>query len=140
MEIEIGVTTIEELVIEELSHIADQAYGDNGTSLYDNVNVTSKDAGLTARFINDAIDTLIGRNADIAAKTADGVAFDVPDIPDFGSSPLQAEVERFVMLYASAGFLAQRRPALVPDYTTRIQTALDNISNMLRTRTTPTRT
>lgn len=50
---------------EEVSHVADEAYADDGTALYDSVMVTSRDSLTLSRFVDDAVDHLVRREFDV---------------------------------------------------------------------------
>lgn len=63
----INKTTLYNLIDEEVSLAADQAYSDDGTSLYDQVVLTEKDRGMTEHLIDDAIKVLRRRTYDISA-------------------------------------------------------------------------
>lgn len=132
-------TTLYPLIDEEVSHVADQAYSESGVSLYDSVVLTSKDAGLVDRFIDDAVSQLIKRESDIAALSNGTLTFSVPDLDSSQEAAISAEITRYISMYASAGIFQQRRAELVPEYTRRTTEALDNIRAMLRKRTAPSR-
>lgn len=139
MDYEIDTSELTPLIEEEVAHVADLAYGENGVSLYDSIFISGKDGGLVERFITDAVNRLLRETSDISSLSDDTITFDVPDMPEENEAQVAAEIARFIMLFASNGFFQQRRPMVVPEYTTRVQAALDNIQTLLRERTAPTR-
>ena len=139
------------LIEEEVSRAADEAYADNGASLYDSVVLTEKDKGLVDGFIDDAINLIVRRAFDICkfspeTEEVDGetqltgkmrLFFYVPDFDDTLEDAVKRELDRYVAMYASGNIFQQRRAALVPEYTTRTQAALDNAIVMLKSRKYP---
>ena len=136
------------LVDEEVSQVADAAYGENGASLYDTVVLTEKDADTVDRLIDDGIGQFVRTSSDIASlgphgtgsSAVDAIVLDVPDFASSQEEAAQAQITRFIVLYVCAAIFQQRRAALVPEYTNRAQAAMDNAVAMLRKRTTPSRT
>ena len=63
----INKQNLKNLIEEEVSLAADQAYSDDGVSLYDQVVLTEKDKGTIDRFIDDAVSTLCRRTHDICS-------------------------------------------------------------------------
>ena len=139
MDYTINTSALTPLIEEEVAHVADLAYGENGISLYESIFISGKDSGLVQRFIKDAVNYLQRETADISAAGTNKISFDVPDMPSANSTVITEEITRFITMFASNGFFKQRRAAVVPEYTTRIQAALDNIQTLLRERTAPTR-
>lgn len=178
----INKTTLYNLVDEEIAQAADQAYSDDGISLYDQVVLTSKDRSLTERFIDDAIKVLCRRLYDICSFVpfsetqavddnneplyyvvndgevtnevsttesdypvyahnvpagTDKLYFYVPDIDTNNINAAIAEISRFIMLYAVTEIFKSRRANLVEQYANRLQTALDNVVYILKTRKRP---
>jgi hypothetical protein len=148
----INNTALRALVEEEVSHIADAAYGEDGTPLYDSVAITSKDWDAVDGYLEDAAGLLVRRNDDIARHaplvvTADEVTTTTPrilfNVPDMASSQepfVQAECDRYMAVYAACALMQSRRPTVVPELTSRIQNALDDVKSMLRKREDPSRT
>ena len=54
-----------DLANEEVSKVADAAYAEDGTSLYDSIVLTEKDRATMERFMDDAISALVRRAFDI---------------------------------------------------------------------------
>ena len=63
--------------------------------------------------------------------------FYVPDFDDTMEDAVKRELDRYVAMYVSGNIFQQRRAALVPEYTTRTQAALDNAVTMLKSRKYP---
>ena len=131
----------------EVSRIADEAYAEDGTALYDSVVITEKDWPAVDGYLEDAAGLLVRQNADIArhaapdvGQTAARILFYVPDMAANQESAVTAECSRFMAVYAACALLQSRRPTAVPELTSRIQQALDNVKSMLRKREAPSRT
>lgn len=147
----IDKTVLLPLIDEEISRAADEAYAESGESLYDSVVLTEKDSGMVERFINDAVNLIVRRAFDICkfspeTEEVDGetqltgrmrLYFYVPDFDETMSDAVKTELDRFISMYVSGNVFQQRRASLVPEYTTRIQAALDNAVTMLKSRKYP---
>lgn len=131
----------------EVSQVADAAYADDGTSLYDSIVLTEKDAQTVTDLIHEAIRIVIASMQDIASYatqtvstvTTNKIVFSVPDFDVTQSSVVTLNIDNFIKAHACAGIFRQRRPALVEEYTTRAQVALDNAKSLLRKRQAPSR-
>jgi hypothetical protein len=156
------------LVDAEVSRAADEAYAEDGTSLYDTIVLTEKDADMVEGFLADAISAFVKATSDIssykklqAAEAAKNAGYDIADhfgegsgatttvhvldinVPDMDTAQQYAAMEqinRFVVLYACSALFQQRRSILVPEYSGRAQGALDNAIAVLRKRNAPSRT
>ena len=146
-----------ESIKEEVSHVADEAYTDDGTALYDSVMVTLRDKRTLERFIDDAVNAFVRREYDIAkfapevnyhydeyGHATDQVASVTPRLefylPDFDTTMTDAakeELDRYIVLYACAAIFQQRRAAVVPEYTARTQAAMDKAVALLKFRKHP---
>lgn len=130
----------------EISMAADEAYGDNGMSLYDAVVLTSKDKETVEGYIQDALAIVMRRLYDIASFTEAAGANDASlgisadDLPDGLSAVIEQEVKRFFVQHAAAEICAARRAILAPQYREREKEALSNIETLVRTRKMPSRT
>lgn len=123
----------------EVSQAADEAYGDGGVSLYDAVVLTSKDRDAVDQYIDDAVTRLKQRLRGDATLNSDALEIDVPDIPDDDEAAADDMIDRYIVLYAITEIFQTRRPALVPQYSTRTQAALEDVISILRTRKATTR-
>ena len=148
---DIDKTELYGLVDAEVSQVADAAYGEDGTPLYDSVELTSKDDDIVEALLDDGIAQFVRTSSDIAslgehtsgtgssATSVDAIVLDVPDFNASDTDAAVAQITRFIVLCASAALFQQRRAALVPEYTNRAQAALDNAVAIIRKRTAPTR-
>ena len=104
-----------ESIKEEVSHVADAAYAEDGTSLYDSVMVTMRDKRKLQGFIDDAVSQFVRREFDITkydpevhyytdelGNETTQVAYVTPrlilHVPDFDSSmeeTANAELDRY---------------------------------------------
>ena len=146
-----------ESIREEVSHVADEAYGENGTALYDSVMVTLRDKPTLERFIDDAVSAFVRREFDITkynhilnyhydedGNPTDQVASVTPRleffVPDFDTSmegAVKAELDRYIVMYACSAIFQQRRATVVPEYTSRTQSAMDKAVSLLKSRKHP---
>ena len=139
------------LVDAEVSRAADEAYAEDGTSLYDAIVLTEKDRDTIEEFFKDALGTFVRYASDIASYYEIG-AYDgstlvtVPmmklDVPDFDISQwmaVEALIHRYISLFACNALFQQRRSILVPEYTARVQSAMDSAITLLRKRIAPSR-
>lgn len=141
----VNYSTLWDRIDEELSHIADAAYSDDGVSLYDTITLTFKDNAIVNRFIADALDSLVHRTFDITKYAPQAgtpvvmrLSFDVPDFDASMQDAAMDEVTRYITLSAVTELLKRRRPALVPEYETRRQGAMDKAVTLLKSRKYPT--
>mgnify|MGYP007069940818 CR=1 FL=1 len=141
-----------ESIREEVSGVADAAYSDDGTALYDAVMVTDRDKPTLERFIDDAVSQFVRREFDITKYSPETytdenqqtqltgrmrLLFYIPDFDDTMADAATAELDRYIVMYACAALFQQRRPAVVPEYTTRTQTAMDKAVTLLKSRKHP---
>ena len=134
-----------ESIREEVSHVADEAFADDGTALYDSVMVTLRDNRTLDRFIDDAVNAFVRREFDIAkfAPAEDStprLQFYIPDFDETMADAAKAELDRYIVLYACAAIFQQRRASVVPEYTTRTQSAMDKAVSLLKSRKHPVTT
>lgn len=138
---EIKRDAIWDMLDEEISKAADEAYGDGGVSLYDSIVLTEKDRSTAYRFIGDGVDALLVRLYDICRyeNTADTerLRFHVPDFDDTMEEAVKTELDRYLVMFAAAAIFQQRRAALAEEYATRAQTALDKAVVLLKSRKEP---
>lgn len=136
-----------ERVKEEVSRVADEAYTDDGTALYDSVIVTQKDEDQIDRFIDDAVDALVRRAFDITkyAPLVDSetlavtprLKFYVPDFDETMEDAVRSELEKYIVLYACSSLFQSRRAGVLPEFQARTQAAMDNAVILLKSRKSP---
>lgn len=138
-------TAIYDLVDEEISRVADDAYAEDGTPLYDGIVLHSKDKAEIKRLQADAINTIVRSLYDlvpIKPSDKDGnpvLSFYVPDI-DTSTEPIIAEeLNRFVVLSICYLWLRAHAADKAEDYATRANDAISKASALLHTRKRPTR-
>lgn len=145
MEYTIVNTDIYNLVDEEISRVANSAYADDGTPLYDGIVLHSKDKDEIARLQADSINTIVRVLYDLVTiKPSDAagnpvLSFYVPDI-DVTTEPIIAEeLNRFVVMTICYRWLRSHAADKAEDYSTRANDAISKASAMLHTRKAPTR-
>lgn len=134
MDYTIDKTLLHDMIAEEVSRVADAAYAEDGTPLYDNVALTSRDDGQVERAIEDAVSAFAQRTYDICTPTDEGMAFSVPDFDGSFASLAKAEIDRYISLTATAVLLAQRWPQAVEGYSQRGQAAMGKAIALLKSR------
>ena len=125
----------------EVSLAADNAFADNGTSLYDSIVLSSKDDEWVKHLINDSLARLAARTPDICTwnTTNNNLTFNVPDLPAGMEPIIDDAITRYATLYACMCVFNARYPVLSKDYADRCQSAMDNVVNMVRQRIFPSR-
>lgn len=138
MDYSISTENLYELIDEEVSKVADEAYADSGSSLYDSIILTGKDAATVNRHIDDAVDALVARAGDIAKRATvndtPAIKFYVPDMETGNQTMASNEITRYIVLSVCAAIFAQRRPIVLQEYATRAQAAMDRAIVILKTR------
>ena len=149
---EIDKTALRGKIEEEVSLAADEAYSEDGVSLYDAIILTEKDWPAVDRFIDDAVTLFVRREFDVTkyaprvnyAEGTDTIVSVTPRlefyVPDFDSTmedAFKAELTRYIVIYAAASVFQQRRAVLAPEYTERAKAAMDSAVALLKFRKHP---
>lgn len=150
MDYTINRQDIYDLVDEEVSRAADDAYAEDGTPLFDSVVLTDKDRDAVDRHIGDGIRGITAAFEDIASYVPEDstgqttvpekISFSVPDMDSSLEPFVQEELTRYIAMTACAAIFRQRRPALVEEYSNLALSSLEVAGISLRKRTAPTRT
>ncbi len=139
-----------ELANAEISKVADEAYSEDGTALYDSIVLTEKDRDTVEDFIDDAVTHFVRREFNVTSyspldQMQEGVMVTIPrlefTVPDFDTAMeplLQNELNRYISLFVCSEIFQKRRPAVVPEYAKRVQSAMDKAVTILKSRKTPT--
>jgi len=145
----INRTSLRDRIEEEVSHVANDAYADNGQSLYDSIIVTEKDEEMVGRFIDDAINAFVNRTFDICkyayitdtlgSQPVEHLEFYVPDFDETMEDAMKEEVTKFIVLFVCVSLFQTRRPMVVPQFTERMQAALTKAVSLLKSRKSPIR-
>lgn len=132
---------------QEVSHVADEAYGDNGASLYDSVILTDKDKEEVDRFIDTAISAFVSREFDICKyfyqtdsstlASEEMLEFYVPDLDETMIPTINEEISKYVTLFVCSCIFQTRRPSVVPQYTERTQSSMNRAVTLLKSRKSP---
>lgn len=136
------------LIDEEVSRVANETYSDDGTSLYDNIRITSADHDTIDRLEDDAVNTFVKRVQDICTLSAEHTAEDedgeevvIPAVlsfyvPDFDLSLTEItarEITRYIVLNTCAAWFQARCKDKVQEYADRSQVAMDKAVAYLKT-------
>ncbi len=126
---------------DEISHVADKAYDDEGNSLYDGIVVSSSDEATLTAMISDSINSFVRRVSDIVSgiNSADGtgISLDVPDFDTNFGGAVSSEFERHIVLNVCAAWLQERYSERSEEYVARGQVAADKTVALLKTRKKP---
>lgn len=137
----INKTALWDRVYEEVSRVADEAYSEDGTSLYDSVILTERDRDKVDRLLDDAVNAFVRRTYDICKKatvdSAPNLQFYVPDFDTTMASTALQEITNYLALYAATEVFKSRRAGVVPEYAERVQAAMDRAVVLLKSRKAP---
>ncbi len=132
---------------EEVSNVADEAYSDNGASLYDSIILTEKDSEEVDRFIDTAVSSFVTRAFDIckyyyqtessSLQTNEKLEFYVPDLDETMEPAIIEEISKYITLFVCTCVFQTRRPSVVPQYTERTQAAMNRAITLLKSRKSP---
>ena len=139
---DIDISSLYGLVDYEVSMAADQAYSQDGASLYDSIVLTEKDRPAVNAYIGDAIRSLSERLFDICRfvpdTAGDGqIQFYVPDFDEKFEGAVDEEITRYIVLSVSARIFQERRVERLQDYDTRAAASLEKAVKMLKSRKSP---
>ncbi len=127
------------LIYEEVSRVANEAYDEEGNSLYDGIIITSADKPTVNRLEDDAIDALVKRTIDICTFQIGQLSFDVPDFKEDLTDATKTEITRYIVMNVCSAWFQSRIPSKVEEYALRGQTAMDKAVTYLKTIKAPTR-
>lgn len=138
MRYDIDKTYLRAFIDEQVSLVADEAYSDQGISLYDSIILTKKDDDTVNRHIDDAVRGFVTRTFDIAKIDADGIKFYVPDFDESMEDAVKSEITHFIVFAVCAALFKSRRPQAEPEYTERAKAAVEKAVTLLKSRKSPT--
>lgn len=142
------------LIDEEVSRVANEAYSEDGASLYDGIIITSADHRTIERLEDDAINSLIERTSDICKPVPGGfreaedttliqvlprLSFEVPDFDEDFADVTVEEITRYIVLNVCAAWFQSRCSGKVEEYASRGQVAMDKAVTLLKTIKAPRR-
>ena len=133
------------LIDQEVSRVANETYADDGTSLYDNIIVTSNDRTAIERLENDAIDSFVKRTFDICTpvydngETESGLAFDVPGFDAAMGPATEREITRYIVFSTCAGWFRSRCVSRVEEFSALAKEAMDKAVTFLKSIKAPER-
>lgn len=142
MDYSVDKTTLYALIDEEVSKVADEAYSDNGVSLYDSVVLTEKDSGMVYRLIDEAVDGLASRLYDVCKFSTDThgnsqLVFYLPDFDDTMENAARSEITHFIVYSVCTEIFKSRRAQSVPDYEARAAASIGKAVSLLKSRKSP---
>jgi len=137
MEYHIDRNGLLDRVEEEISHIADASYAENGQSLYDMIVLTEKDRPGTSRLIEDAVGQFIRRTFDICHRVDDDLIFNVPDFDYSMVLNVEEEISGFLVYYAVSSICQSRKAERAQEFAARAQDAFDKAVILLKSRKLP---
>ena len=119
-------------VEEEVSRVADTAYSDDGTSLYDGIAIMSSDRDTVGKYLDDAISGIVHRTEDIATVGEDSISFDVPGFDMSKEDIARRELDRYLVMSVCALWFQDRYADKVEEFTQKAKTALDKGVGLLK--------
>ena len=138
MDYTISKDTILNTVKDITSRVAAQAYSEDGQSLYDGIVITSGDAPQLDRFLEEGINSIISRVADICTRTTtqstDKLVFDVPDIPSEAAAITPSLLNSYLAYFVSAKWFSVRSANDFEEYDKRATSALEAAVTQLKKR------
>lgn len=126
-----------ESVKQEVSRVAASAYADDGTSLYDAIIITSRDADTIAGLIDDAETAVVVRMSDIASIQSDQFSFNVPDKRTHDIKTIGAVIDRFIEMNVCSAWMIQKYKLKAEEYGARSTDALNKIERLLYEKLPP---
>lgn len=139
----IDKTLLRALIDEEVSHVADDAYGENGLSLYDSIILTEKDDETVMRLLDDAVRGFVTRTYDICKFAPDDgqgnkrLYFYVPDFDVTMEDSVVSEINHYVVFAVCASLFRSRRAQSVQEYTERAEASVNKAVSLLKSRKSP---
>ena len=150
--------TLLEGIKKEISKVAASAYADDGSALYEGINIFSSDEGTVSGFMTDAVHEIVRRLYDICliGEGKDGDSYDQDgnlisggedfslmfDVPDFATTlenTVEEALTRYIVLYSCACWCRMKYPSLGEDYGNKAASELERIVGMLKGRKKPSR-
>ncbi len=154
MDYHIDYTELFDLINEEVSRIAGEAYDQDGNSLYDGIRITSADLDTISRLERDAVNALVLRTEDICTPVPGGIReaedgtevvilpsleFYVPDFDLFFDEAVTDEITRYITLSTVAAWCRSRCVEKVDEYEARGRQAMDRAVSLLKAIKAPKR-
>lgn len=141
----INPTDLYDLIDEEISRVATEAYGEDAKFLYDSVVLHSGDRNEISRLQGDAMNTLIVRLHDIVTILPDDeqgnhrLEFFVPDLDTSLEASISKEITNFIAMNVASAWFQSHAADRAPEFAARGQVSLDKASALLHTRRKPKR-
>lgn len=120
----IDTDKIIETIREEVSRVAALAYTEEKVSMYDVINITSKDYNVIDGLIADAKNKLVSRFSDVAVMHDDTIVFYIPETRTHPMCVIAPALDRYIALDVCAAWFLQREKMKVEEYTARAAEAL----------------
>lgn len=140
MEYSITHDSLLELVKEEVSRVADLAYGEDGTPLYDAIAIYDRDESSIKKMIADASSVVYERFRDYitsptsATSSSEVFNFYLPDMETSQKAVAENELGRFLSLFIVSLWFQERYVSAYEKYSARATEALDKAERALFTR------
>ena len=137
----IDKTFLRALVDEQVSHVADDAYGDNGMSLYDSIILTEKDDEEVDGYLEDAVRAFVTRMYDVCRMgkedEEDTIEFYLPDFDATMQQAALGEITHYLVFSVCAALFQSRRALAVEPYSLRAKASMDRAVALLKSRKSP---
>lgn len=143
LEYTINKSSLSSQIASLVSRVADEAYGDNGMSLYDTIVLTEKDDDLVDGYIDEAISAFVARLQDIcwvstsSSDLSEKLNIYVPDFEESKENLAKDAITSFIVYSTCLEIFKSRRPQVVPEYEARALAALNKAITFLKSRKSP---
>lgn len=121
----------------EVSRVAASAFGEDGSSLYDAIVLTSRDKDTIYEMIDDAASALLTRLSDIATYCAGVFQFFVTDERSHNTMVIGNAIDRFIVMNICSAWMQQRYSPKADEYGARSSDALEKADRLLREKHPP---
>ena len=111
----------------------------DGAPLFDMLNIYSRDEDVVEAYIDDAMDQVVQRFADVC--TVSGTAYTITTadtVASFGSL-ISAEISRYLTLYAVYAWLIQRYPNIATAFGEKADASMARLVTLVYQRSMPSR-
>lgn len=134
MEYAIDNNNILELIKQEVSKLAAAAVSNDGTILYDGVNIFRSDVPLVERLVEDAVRNIETRLIDVCVYDEGKLSFNLPDLPEKNAQSAQDEITRYLIMFPVAMWCQDKLVEKANLYNTRAAASMERLVVLLKTR------
>ena len=137
MEYTIDKEDLKGKIIKEISRLAAESRGDDGSSLFDAYKVLSRDHDTILDYIDAGIDAICVALIGITTKKDGALTFTVPDFISSMEGAVGKELESYIVYHACSLWVEDKSMTESDTYKKRAESALTNANILLKTRKSP---